>query len=132
MLVSPFSERYEVLPSILLFDLFLLYGKIKTICKGPVTLTTRISRGNIPEAFQENTKIFWAFSKKQTASQNTAQFFPFQKLPRRRGDRGDKNRKDDQSLHKNFHPGEEPKQHLPGTSKEINFRFLLSKSPYFL
>ncbi len=33
MLVSLFSERYEVVPSILLFDLFFLYGKIETICR---------------------------------------------------------------------------------------------------
>ncbi len=48
--------------------------------KGTVTLMIIILKGNAIKAFQENTKIFWAFSKKQTASQNTAQFFPFQKI----------------------------------------------------
>ncbi len=82
MLVSLFSERYEVVPSILLFDLFFLYGKIKTICKGPVTLIMRILRGDTAKFFREKAEKFTGTPKRnETAFRNTAQFFHSRNYP---------------------------------------------------
>ena len=51
MLVSLFSKRYEVVPSILLFELFLFYPKIETICQeggGQVSSPQLAERFRVP------------------------------------------------------------------------------------